>query len=225
MHKINISKSAIESARERRAGRLHAFENIDTSKTALLVIDMQKYFMEPGMAAEVPMARVIVPNINRLASKLRETGGQVAWVVTTFSDDILEDWPTLKDLFSSERCQAMIDNLAADAPGHEIWPDLEVAEGDWIIEKNRFSALIGGASDLEEKLRASGIDHVIISGTLTDVCCESTARDAMMLGFKTTMITDANASRSDDDHNNALSALVRIFADVVSTDDMIDRLK
>ncbi len=224
MHKINISKEAIDAAIERRGGRLHAFDQIDPQKTALLVIDMQNYFMAPGMAAEVPMAREIVPNINQLAEKLRDADGQVVWVITTFNDDILEEWKTLKNLFSPERCQAMIENLAADGPGHDIWPALKVVDNDWIIEKNRFSALIGGASDLEERLRAAGIDHVIVTGTLTDVCCESTARDAMMLDFKTTVITDANASRCDEDHNNALNALVRIFADVVSTDDMIGRL-
>lgn len=225
MHKINISQSAINAAIERRGGRLHAFENVVPEKTALLVIDMQKYFLEPGMAAEVPIAREIVPNVNRLAEQLRRQGGKVAWVISTFKNDILQDWSILKDLFSPARCQAMIENLAPGTPGHDIWPDLEVNDDDWIIEKNRFSALIGGASNLQEKLRDEGIDHVIITGTLTDVCCESTARDAMMLNFKTTVITDANASRCDEDHNHALNAMVRIFADVVSTDDMIGRLQ
>jgi len=225
MHNINISKEATEAAIERRGGRLHAFENIDPCRTALLVIDMQKYFIEPGMAAEVPTAREIVPNINRLAYKLRLSGGTVAWVISTFKEDILDEWSLLRDLFSPERCQAMVKNLAADGPGHDIWPDLDVKDEDWIIEKNRFSAFIGTSGMLEKKLHHAGIDHVIITGTMTDVCCESTARDAMMLNFKTTMITDANASRSDEDHNNALNALVRVFADVVSTDDMIARIR
>lgn len=224
MHNINISKEATEAAIERRGGRLHAFENIDPTKTALLVIDMQKYFLEPGMAAEVPTAREIVPNINRLADQLRLKGGKVAWVITTFKEDILNEWSLLRELFSPERCQAMVQNLAADGPGHDIWPALDVNDEDWIIEKKRFSAFIGTFGALEKRLREAGIDHVIITGTLTDVCCESTARDAMMLNFKTTVITDANASRSDEDHNNALNALIRIFADVVSTDDMIARI-
>ncbi len=225
MHKINISQSAINAAIERRGGQLHAFENIVPEKTALLVIDMQKYFLEPGMAAEVPVAREIVPNINKLAKQLREKGGQIAYVITTYKSDIFEDWSILKKLFSPERRQAMLENLASGARGHDIWPELEVNDDDWIIEKNRFSAFVSGSSNLEEKLRETGIDHVIITGTLTDVCCESTAREAMMLNFKTTVITDANASRNDEEHNHALNALVRIFADVVSTTDMISRLK
>lgn len=225
MHKTKLSQKALDAATERRGGRRHAFENIDPGKTALLVIDMQKYFLAPDMPAEVPIAREIVPNINKLANQLRESGGQVAWVISTFDNNIVDDWSLLKNIFSPERCDAMIKNLAAGGPGHDIWPDLIVEEPDWIIEKNRFSAFISGASDLEDKLRKSKIDTVIITGTLTDVCCESTARDAMMLNFKTIMVTDANASRSDEDHNNSLNALVRIFADVVSTDEMIARLK
>lgn len=225
MHKINISKEATDAAIERRGGRLHAFENIDPQKTALLVIDMQNYFLKPGMVAEVPTAREIVPNINRIAEHLRSKGGKVAWVITTFDEDILKDWSLLEDLFSPERCKAMIENLADNGPGHDVWHELDVKGQDWTVEKNRFSALIGGASNLEDKLRVGGIEHVIITGTLTDVCCESTARDAMMLNFKTTMITDANAAKSDEDHSNALNSLVRIFADVVSTDEMIARLR
>jgi ureidoacrylate peracid hydrolase len=95
---------------------------------------------------------------------------------------------------------------------------------DWSVEKNRFSAFIQGASDIEQRLRAAEIDTLIITGTLTDVCCESTARDAMMLNFKTVVISDANAAGCDEDHNNSLNAMGRLFADVVSTDDVIGRL-
>jgi ureidoacrylate peracid hydrolase len=65
---------------------------------------------------------------------------------------------------------------------------------------------------------------VLITGTLTNVCCESSARDAMMRNFKTVMVHDANAALTDADHNNSLGALCQVFADVMSTDDAIARL-
>jgi len=224
MHKINISKDAIEVAIKHRGGRRHAFEVIDTAKTALIVIDMQNYFMAPGMVAEVPAARDIVPNINKLAKNLRTAGGQVAWVMSTFDKNIYQDWSVLADLFSTERCEAMIRNLCVGGPGHDLWPDFDVQGEDWRVEKNRFSAFLDGSSDLVARLRKANIDTVIITGTLTDVCCESSARDAMMKNFKVIMITDACAAGSDDDHNNSLNAMVRLFADVISTGEMIEKL-
>jgi len=225
MHKIKIAQNTLEAAMKRRGGPRQAFPRIDPSKTVLLIIDMQNYFLEPGMAAEVPEAREIVPNINRLATSLRAAGGTVAWVITTFDEETIENWSVLKDLFSPQKCQAMIDNLSAGSKGHDLWSGLIVEGNDWSIDKNRFSAFIHGSSDLEERLRENDIDTVVIAGTLTDVCCETTARDAMMLNFKTVMITDANAAASDDDHNNALNAMARLFADVMPTEEMCELLK
>lgn len=224
MHKINISKSAIQSAMTRRGGARYAFSNIDPSKTALLVIDMQNYFMKPGMAAEVPMARDIVPNINKIAAELRRKGGQVAWVISTFDAAIFDEWSVLKDLFSVERCDAMIKNLTAGSEGHKLWSEFDVKDTDWTVDKRRFSAFASGSSNLEKRLKENDIDTLIITGTLTDVCCESTARDAMMCNFKTIMVADANAAASDDDHNNSLNAMARLFADVLMTDELIARL-
>ena len=131
----------------------------------------------------------------------------------------------MKDLFSPARRAAMVKNLSAGAHGHNIWPELRVGDNDWTIHKNRFSAFVNGSSNLTERLREADIDTLIITGTLTDVCCESSARDAMMLNFKVVMVTDANAASCDEDHNGALNALARLFADVISTDDLIERIK
>jgi ureidoacrylate peracid hydrolase len=67
-------------------------------------------------------------------------------------------------------------------------------------------------------LRAKGIDTVLIAGTVTNVCCESTARDAMMRNFKTIMVTDGNAANTDEDHNAALGNFYLTFGDIMSTD-------
>ena len=115
--------------------------------------------------------------------------------------------------------------LAGGSKGYELWPDLEVKPEDLIVVKNRYSAFIQGSSNLEQVLRERGIDTVLITGTVTNVCCESTARDAMMLNFKTVMITDGNAAVTDDDHNASLVGFYLIFGDIMSTDFAIDCLK
>ena len=74
-------------------------------------------------------------------------------------------------------------------------------------------------------LRERGLDTLLVTGTVTNVCCESTARDAMMLNFRTVMITDGNAANTDEDHNAALSNFYLTFGDIMSTDFAIDCLR
>jgi ureidoacrylate peracid hydrolase len=115
--------------------------------------------------------------------------------------------------------------LAGGSKGYELWSDLDVKPQDLIVVKNRYSAFIQGSSNLEQVLRERGIDTILITGTVTNVCCESTARDAMMLNFKTVMITDGNAAVTDDDHNASLAGFYLIFGDIMSTDFAIGCLK
>lgn len=75
MHKIAIPEHALANIRARRGGELHIYERLDAAKTVLVVIDMQKYFVEPGMAGEVPVARrikgsqyVLVPDSGHLVN-------------------------------------------------------------------------------------------------------------------------------------------------------------
>lgn len=221
MHKVSIPQSIIERVVARR-GREHVFDNINSGKTALVVIDMQNAFMLPGVAHSLcPMAEKIVPNINRLAAAVRATGGVVVWIKTTFTADALRDWSTYFDMVTPEQGKRRIAALTADSKGHELWSGLDMKASDLIVEKNRFSAFIQGSSNLAQVLRSRGLDTVLITGTVTNVCCESTARDAMMLNFRTIMISDGNAAVTDEDHNASLCAFYLTFGDVMSTDAVI----
>ena len=102
---------------------------------------------------------------------------------------------------------------------------MEVAEDDTILFKNRYSALIAGSSSLETMARGRGIDTLLIGGTKTDVCCESTARDAMMLDFKTVMLADCCAALSDEEHRNALETIIQQFGDVMTADEALGALE
>jgi ureidoacrylate peracid hydrolase len=99
-----------------------------------------------------------------------------------------------------------------------------VLDGEPVIEKTRFSALVQGSSTLDAYLQEHGVDTLIITGCLTDVCCESTARDAMMLNYRAIMMTDANAADTDADHNAALTAFSGTFGDIMATDMLIGLL-
>ena len=111
--------------------------------------------------------------------------------------------------------------LSEGEESHAIYPPLDYVAGEAVISKNRFGAFIGSGGKLEETLRAAAIDTLIIAGTVTNMCCETTAREACMLNFKTIMVSDGNAGRNDEEHNAALSAFLIGMGDVHSTDDLI----
>ena len=124
-----------------------------------------------------------------------------------------------------ERRDTRIAAMRQDSLGHQLWIDLDVRPEDEMVQKTRYSAFIQNSSDLPERLVAQGYDTVIIVGTVTNVCCESSARDAMMLNFRTIMVSDANAANSDEEHNASLIAFYLTFGDVMSTDVLITCLE
>jgi ureidoacrylate peracid hydrolase len=190
------------------------------------VVDMQNAFMLADVAhALCPMAEKIVPNVNRLAEAVRSTGGAVVWIKTTFTDDVLRSWSTFFEMVTPQLRARRLAALTADSKGHELWAALDVRPDDLIVEKDRFSAFIQGSSKLAHVLRDRGIDTILITGTVTNVCCESTARDAMMLNFKTVMVTDGNAAMTDEDHNASLCAFYLTFGDIMSTDMLMTCLR
>ena len=225
MHRLSISQSVIDRVVARR-GREHIFDDLNPANTALVVVDMQNGFMLPEVAhAPCEMALEIVPNINRLATALRETGGTVVWIQTAYTDETLTSWSTLYGMVGPKGTEKRRRSLTVGGKGYEIWPELKVEPADLIVEKNRYSAFIQGSSNLEAILRGRGLDTLLITGTVTNVCCESTARDAMMRNFKTVMITDGNAANTDEDHNAALNNFYLTFGDIMSTDFAIGCLK
>lgn len=224
-HESKIPDAILERILARR-GKLHIYDEIEAARTALLVVDMQNAFVAPEMPATVKYAAGIVPNINRLAGAMREAGATVVWIQNTFTPESLEDWSVFfEGFYTPDRRDKVLESLFADTQGHELWPGLEPRKSDWHVRKDRFSAFIQGASDLEARLREADIDMVVIVGTLTNVCCESTARDAMMRNFRVVMVSDANATHSDIDHNAALGSIFQVFGDVMTADEAIARLK
>ena len=206
-----------------RRGRVHLFDRLQAKKTALLVIDMQNAFVAPGAPIEVPAAREIVPSINRLAAELRKRGVPVVWVLHENPGG--QSWTEFFDRFiRPENARAAAAALSA---GHELqkpWRELEVSSGDVKVAKNRYSAFIGDSSPLNGVLRERGIDTVLIAGTKTNVCCECTARDAMMLDYKVVMLSDCTAALSDEEHRATLENMIQQFGDVMTADEVLARL-
>lgn len=201
---------------EKRRGRRHAFETLEPSRTALVVIDMVPFFVE-----ENDFCQAIVPNICSLASCLRSAGGTVAWILPGAGDTrALDD-----ELFGPEVAAGFRTSGGAGSLRERLWHEFEVADTDLLLEKTASSAFFPGKSTLPAELQRRGIDTVLITGTVTNVCCESSARDARTLGYRVVMVADANAARRDEDHNAALYTVYRSFGDVRSSGEVLDLLR
>jgi ureidoacrylate peracid hydrolase len=208
-----------------RSGSEHPHADLQPARTALIVVDLQNAFMDDAVGHAVcPMARDIVPNVNRLAAVVRASGGGVFWVKNTFDERGAYEWSNAHAMLTPASQQRRIAAMTEGSKGHELWPKLDVRPEDEIVRKYRFSAFLPGTCDLPYRLRARGFDTVLITGTVTNVCCESSARDAMMTNFKTVMVSDANAAMTIEEHNASLAAFYAIFGDVMDTDFVIRRL-
>jgi ureidoacrylate peracid hydrolase len=128
-------------------------------------------------------------------------------------------------MVSPEVSARILAGLSEGSPGHELWHELQLDARDLRVRKNRYSAFFPGASDLPSRLQERRIDTVLIAGTMTNVCCEASARDAMAAGFKTIVVADANAARSESEHVASLVTMAQFIGDVRSTDELISLLK
>ncbi|KIC48650.1 cysteine hydrolase [Tateyamaria sp. ANG-S1] len=225
MHTTGIRQEIKDRVIARR-GKVHLFDSFDPARTAVIVIDMQATFCAEGGPAEVPASRGLLEPINRLNAIMRAQRGHVIWVNhANQNKDGASDWAGFFDNFVSDDIRARtIQSMAPGSPGQEIWQGLDVQEDDLKIMKNRYSALIPGSSPLERILRSLGIDTLLITGTKTNVCCESTARDAMMMDFNVVMVSDATAALSDEEHRAALETIIQQFGDVYTVDEIAQRL-
>lgn len=221
-HDVKIPDYVIDRIMAKR-GKLNVFDEFEASKTAFLVIDMQNFYV-----AEVDTAISIVPNINRIAQTCREKGVPVIWVIMRCAEQegAPSQWPIYHTYFFTEaKGHNHLTKLSPGNEGYELYPDLDVKDTDRIVTKRRFSPFIVGSSDLHDVLQEMGVENLIVAGTATNMCSESTARDAMMLDYKVVMVEDANAARYDDDHLAGLTSFYQSFGDVRSTEDVIGMIK
>ena len=187
-------------------------------------VDLQNAFLAPGELLANQHARDIVPNVNMIARAVRARGGEVVYLRHTVSDD-----PRFRlTEFQARMVPRTSDgdfHLRAGTFGHRLYPGLEVLAQDLTVDKHRYSAFLPNSSDLDSMLRKRGIDTVIITGTVTNVCCESNARDANMLGYKVVFVSDATAAFSDEEHNATLLSMAAVFAEVRNAAGVVQMLE
>lgn len=189
--------------------------------TALIVVDMQTGFLDPAEPAVVPAAWDIIPRINLAAAAVRGAGGLVAFTRHTVDDNAEKALPPW------ERAAIPADvahRFRPDGPGHPLDPAIVVETDDLVVDKYRYSALAKRSSSLDADLRERGIDTIIVAGTLTNVCCESTARDGHSLDYRVLFLADATAAISAPAQQMSLDTIGAFFACVIDTTDLIGLL-
>jgi nicotinamidase-related amidase len=208
-----------------RGKALNHFPTFDLASTALLVIDMQNLFVHEDQPMGNPHARDIVPNINRIVGSVRGAEGKVFWIRHTFSDETpfaVPHWQMSPQNGWVELGRKML------RPGqfaHEVYGGLDRKASDAIVNKHRASAFETNSSDLGARLKKANVETVIVTGTYTNACRESTARSASMQDYKVLFVADATATATDEEHNAALLNLRLCFADVLFTDELLRRIE
>jgi len=227
MHSVTLPQSLVDRIVEFR-GTAHVHLPFDPRRSALLVVDMQNAFLTPQTdAIYVPNAVSVIPNVNRLAAAFRRAGGKVFWLQHSVNEESLRSWSNLFGM-GRLRPEESEQRSRAFAPGtfsHRLHDGLDVSPEDARICKYRYSPFSPGASDLDARLREASVETVAIAGTLTNICCESTAREAMMHNYKAIMVSDATATLTDEEHAAALANVYGFFGDVLTADEVIGNLE
>jgi nicotinamidase-related amidase len=204
-----------------RGAVLNAFDALDTPGAVLVNIDMQSIFIDEGAVYGNSHARDVVGAVNALSAAMRRAGYPVIWTRQTYAGEGLGAPAAWQYDLSDPTVAAAVATLRAGEPGHGLHAGMAVEPGDIVIDKFRYGALSCPVGALRAALERGAATMVVIAGTLTNVCCESTARELNMAGYKVIVVSDAMAAVTDAEHNAALLNLRLTFADVKSTADIL----
>lgn len=203
--------------RETRPHNTHKM-TLRKKKACLLVVDMQNEFLTESGGAFFHNAQDIVYNVKRLIEACRKVRVPVVYTGHRHEDPAVDGgmtaewWPEIK----SGQC------LVKGQKGAEIFAPLAPSKGERVIWKHRYSAFYN--TDLEIVLRGMGVTDLIITGILTNVCCETTARDAFMRDFRVFFVADATATTEPEFQVATLKNLAYAFAYAITVDSLLKQL-
>ena len=177
-------------------------------KSALLVIDMQNYFTEKKSHAYIPSSEAIIPRINHLIEIYRKDHNLI--IFTYHAYDKHESVGIMKKWWN--------DTVYTDDPLSKISLKIHCEPNDIILKKNRYSAFIN--TKLDQILEEHNIEQLIITGVMTHLCCESTAREAFMKDYQVYFAIDATATDTEDYHLSSLKTLSDGFVIPITTNEI-----
>jgi len=214
-HPSGIPAKIVRKVMARR-GRLHAFESIEACRTALVVIDLDTATVSASEECQRLVAR-----LNELASAVRSAGGAVAWVTSHM--------PVMPKHFAAivgdQLATKYFNDGQRDGAGTTLWRELDTSRQDLVAVKSGASAFFPGKCNLKDQLDGLGIDTLLIAGAVTNICCESSARDAVELDYKVIMVSDVLSGHAHGLHEATLATFYRIFGDVRPSGEVLELLR
>lgn len=195
---------------------------VDPARTALVNVDMQNCFVE-GSPVSAPGGRALLDRINELAAACRAAGVLVVHARHVLRPDgsnagLLAEIPVVAEGIINK-----------GSPSAEFHSSLVIEDRDVLLEKPRFGCFHG--TDLELLLRSRGVDTVIVSGISTNVCCETTAREAAVRDFRVIFLSDGTATfgigdlTAEDIQKAACTTVGFVFGRLATIDEVLAALK
>ncbi len=190
-------------------------ERSDPRWTALLIVDVQNDFVSPkGSAAQrgddISAAQAMVPSLVRLIDEARRVSLPVIYIKTTHGE-----WTDSPSWIYRKSQQGALNTCREGTWGAEFYQGISPLPGERVVIKHRYSAFIN--TDLNTVLKAKGIQSVMVCGVATNVCVETTTRDAYMFDYYVTMVEDCSAAYDPKLHETTLENIRRHFGLVASS--------
>jgi nicotinamidase-related amidase len=185
-----------------------------SEKSALMVIDMQKYFIKPGAGTYHTSGSAIIRKVKKLIEKFREVKRPVIFTHHVHKPDLSD--AGIMEWWWNDLC-------IEDSEDAEIYEELSPLPDEKLISKQRYDAFFN--TDLEATFRDYEIEDIVITGVMTNLCCESTARGAYYRDYRVHFLADATGTVSEEMHKATLLNLAFGFARITSTNQIIAELK
>ena len=194
---------------------------LSKERTALVVIDMQRAFLEDeGSLAKAGIdiggLKAALEPCQRLLASARQAGVPVIHTRYVYRSDYADGGILVNYIMPQLR---EVDSLASGTPDIEIVDELTPVDGETVIDKNRPSAFY--ATNIEPLLNGLGVDSLVVCGVTTNICVETTVRDASQRDYKVFVPKDATGELEQLRYDGALAGMAWVFAKIVNTDDVI----
>jgi ureidoacrylate peracid hydrolase len=198
-------------------------ERCDPRLAGLIVVDVQNDFVSPEGSAgrrgeDVAAALAVVPRLARLIEEARRAGLTIIYIKTTHSE-----WTDTPSWIYRSSQKSGLSTCREGTWGAEFYEGISPLPSERVVIKHRYSAFIN--TDLNTVLKARGIESVLVTGVATNVCVETTARDAYMFDYYVTLVEDCAAAYDAKLHMTTLENIRRHFGLVASSDQIIDTWK
>lgn len=212
-----VTEKSIEAKSREWLERISAFNThrmrINREKAALLVIDMQRFFLDPSSPTFTCGGLAVLPNVKRLIEAFRSAGLPVIFTRHVHHPEGID--AGIMGWWWEGMC-------VEGTPESEVHDDIAPLPGEKVVTKHRYSSFYN--TDLETILRCQKIEDVVVCGIMTNMCCESTARDAYYRDYRVFFPADGTGSINEEMHMASLLNLAFGFADVTSADTIVEQL-